>query len=61
MESAAYDTGSANRYRLLVIGTMAWLLTGCQAMSGFIPLALQPVAPSTAFKVLTDKTLHSQR
>ncbi len=47
-----------NRCRLLVIGTMAWLLSGCQAMPGFMPVALQPVSPPTTFKVLTYNTLH---
>jgi endonuclease/exonuclease/phosphatase family metal-dependent hydrolase len=47
-----------NRHRLLVIGTMAWLLTGCQAMPGFMQPAPQPVAPPTSFKVLTYNTLH---
>jgi len=47
-----------NRCRLLVIGTMAWLLSGCQAMPGLMPVALQPVSPPTTFKVLTYNTLH---
>jgi endonuclease/exonuclease/phosphatase family metal-dependent hydrolase len=47
-----------NHCRLLVIGTMAWLLTGCQAMPGFMPVAPQPVSPPPTFKVLTYNTLH---
>jgi endonuclease/exonuclease/phosphatase family metal-dependent hydrolase len=47
-----------NRCRLLVIGTMAWLLTGCQAMPGSMPPTPQPVSPPTTFKVLTYNTLH---
>jgi len=47
-----------NRCRLLVIGTMAWLLSGCQAMPGLMPVALPPVSPPTTFKVLTYNTLH---
>ena len=54
----AHDSGSMNRCRLLVIGTMAWLLTGCQAMPGFMKPAPQPFAPPTTFKVLTYNTLH---
>lgn len=37
---------------------MAWLLTGCQAMPGFMPPAPQPGSPPTTFKVLTYNTLH---
>jgi endonuclease/exonuclease/phosphatase family metal-dependent hydrolase len=47
-----------NHCSLLVIGTMAWLLTGCQAMPGFMPPPAQPMAPPTTFKVLTYNTLH---
>jgi endonuclease/exonuclease/phosphatase family metal-dependent hydrolase len=47
-----------NHCRLLVIGTMAWLLTGCQLLSGFMPPDSQPLAPPTTFKVLTYNTLH---
>ncbi len=47
-----------NRCRLLVIATMVWLLTGCQAMPAFMQPALQPIAPPTTFKVLTYNTLH---
>ena len=47
-----------NHCRLLVIGTMAWLLTGCQAMPGFMQSATQPIAPPATFKVLTYNTLH---
>ncbi|MEK6801455.1 MAG: endonuclease/exonuclease/phosphatase family protein [Nitrospirota bacterium] len=47
-----------NRCRLLVMGTMAWLLTGCQAMPGFMPPAPQSVSPPARFKVLTYNTLH---
>ena len=47
-----------NRCRLLVIGTMAWLLTGCQAMPGFMQPVPQPVEPPATFKVLTYNTLH---
>lgn len=46
-----------NRCRLLVIGTMAWLLTGCQAMPGFMKPAPQPFAPPPTFKVLIYNTL----
>ena len=58
IEPVAYDSVSMNRCRLLVIGTMAWLLTGCQAMPGFISSAPQPVSSPTTFKVLTYNTLH---
>jgi endonuclease/exonuclease/phosphatase family metal-dependent hydrolase len=47
-----------NHCRLLVIGMMAWLLTGCQAMPGFMQPTPQPVSPPTTFKVLTYNTLH---
>ena len=47
-----------NRCCLLMIGTMAWLLTGCQAMPGFMSPTPQPVSPPTTFKVLTYNTLH---
>ena len=47
-----------NRSRLLVIGTMAWFLTGCQTMPGFMQPTPQPVSPPTTFKVLTYNTLH---
>jgi endonuclease/exonuclease/phosphatase family metal-dependent hydrolase len=47
-----------NHCRLLVIGTMAWLLTGCQAMPGFMSPPAQPMVPPATFKVLTYNTLH---
>lgn len=47
-----------NHCRLIVLGTVTWLLTGCQAMSGFMPSTPQPVAAPTTFKVLTYNTLH---
>ncbi len=47
-----------NRCRMLVIGTMAWFLPGCQAMPGFMSPAPQPVSLPTTFKVLTCNTLH---
>ena len=52
------DSGMMNRCRLLVIGTMAWLLTGCQAMPGLMSPAPQPVSLPATFKVLTYNTLH---
>ena len=47
-----------NRYRLLVIGAMAWFLAGCQAMPGFMPPDPQLLASPSTFKVLTYNTLH---
>ena len=58
IEPAVNDSGTMNRCRLLVIGTMAWLLTGCQTMPGFTSSTLQPVSSPTTFKVLTYNTLH---
>jgi endonuclease/exonuclease/phosphatase family metal-dependent hydrolase len=47
-----------NRCRLLVIGTMVLLLTGCQAMPGFMTPTPQPAGFPAPFKVLTYNTLH---
>lgn len=58
IEPATHDSGSMNRCRLLLMGTMAWLLTGCHTMPGLMPPAPQPVSPSSTFKVLTYNTLH---
>ena len=58
IQPAGYDSVSMDRCRLLLFGTMAWLLTGCQAMPGLMSPAPQPVSLSTTFKVLTYNTLH---
>jgi endonuclease/exonuclease/phosphatase family metal-dependent hydrolase len=48
-----------NRCLLLVIGTIAWLLTACQAMPEFIrPAPASLPSRTRTFKVLTYNTLH---
>ncbi len=45
--------------RVLVLGAMAWLLTACSAMPGFMRPAPAPLPPPPdTFKVLTYNTLH---